>query len=606
MVTARRPWGRHGRQVHVTDTPDVAGQTSAAGSIWAARTESAGRLLSADRRLRTIIDTALMAVVAMDQRGLIVDWNPMAATTFGWSRDEAVGRPLADLIVPVQHRQAHTEGLRRWMRTGEGAVLGNVITITALRRSGEEFPVELAISPASRDGDDVLFTAFIRDITELQRHEKLRAMQFAVTRALSGGDQLDPVLIAVLEAIGRCLGFEAGNVWIADAAKTRLTWSLGWAETLSPLADFHALSGISSMSTGSGLPGQVYSSGVPAAVADVMEYRPFLRREAAARTGLRGAFAFPLLVGGRTSGVMEFFTCASRTLEPDQLAVMADLGAQVGQFIERMRAEAGLRTSLDRLSEIAATDALTGLRNRREFERMLATIPRRRFAILALDVDDLKRVNDEYGHEAGDVVLRAVALTFAAVLRGWDVVARLGGDEFAAVLLDVDDAQAEEVAERVLSAMRSIAVPFGPARVSVGWAAAPAGADPHAIWRVADAYLFTSKRSGRDCATGGRSAASSVSHAPAGSRWSELVTEVLSSRALGTVYQPVVLLDGRRILGHEALARPLGHGPRASVSQFFSAAQRMGRSRDIDWLCRRLAIERAAWGTDPSCVSSST
>src|SRR6202022_3596959 len=122
---------------------------------------------------------------------------------------------------------------------------------------------------------------------------------------------------------------------------------------------------------------------------------------------------------------------------------------------ERRRAEAALTHSMARLAEGASTDPLTGLRNRRGFERQLGTIPRRSFAVLAIDVDNLKQTNDEFGHEAGDVLLQAVALTLSSLLRGWDMVARVGGDEFAVLLVDADGSDAASAGERMRLAVHA-------------------------------------------------------------------------------------------------------------------------------------------------------
>src|ERR1700730_1262815 len=138
------------------------------------------------------------------------------------------------------------------------------------------------------------------------------------------------------------------------------------------------------------------------------------------------------------------------------------------------------------MAELASTDRLTGLKNRREFDRMMGSIPRQPYAILAIDVDHLKRVNDEFGHDAGDVVLCTVGTTLALMLRGWDVVARVGGDEFAAILLDVDAAEAATAAQRLRAAMHLVPGPDDRANISVGWASAPAGADPLTVWKMAD------------------------------------------------------------------------------------------------------------------------
>src|SRR5439155_12848623 len=104
---------------------------------------------------RLIVDAAHDAFVAMDEEGVITSWNRQAERTFGWPRDEAIGRSLAGTIVPERHRDAHRHGLKHFLATGEGPVLNRVIEITAVRRDGQEFPVELSISPLSFGGKHV-------------------------------------------------------------------------------------------------------------------------------------------------------------------------------------------------------------------------------------------------------------------------------------------------------------------------------------------------------------------------------------------------------------------------------------------------------------------
>jgi PAS domain S-box-containing protein len=129
------------------------------------------QVLLAERRTRLIVDKALDAVISMDDRGIITGWNAHAELTFGWRADEAIGRSLAFTIVPPQHRQAHTEGLQRFLATGAAQVLNKRIEITAWHRDGHEFPVELSISPIPLR-DTYTFTAFVRDITDRKRTEE--------------------------------------------------------------------------------------------------------------------------------------------------------------------------------------------------------------------------------------------------------------------------------------------------------------------------------------------------------------------------------------------------------------------------------------------------
>lgn len=120
--------------------------------------------------LTPILATALDAVVVMRADGAVADWNGSAETVFGWSRDEAVGRPMSELIIPPQHHAAHERGLARYLRTGEGPVLRQRIEITAMTRDGREIPVELSITPVDGPGEPV-FLGFIRDISERRRAE---------------------------------------------------------------------------------------------------------------------------------------------------------------------------------------------------------------------------------------------------------------------------------------------------------------------------------------------------------------------------------------------------------------------------------------------------
>ena len=114
--------------------------------------------------LRLLFDAALDAVVAMTPDGVVAAWNKQAETTFGWLENEAVGQTLASLVIPPGLRDAHWKGLKRFLATGEGTVINRRIEVRALRKDGEEFPVELTILPLQQ-GDRMTFFAFVRDIS---------------------------------------------------------------------------------------------------------------------------------------------------------------------------------------------------------------------------------------------------------------------------------------------------------------------------------------------------------------------------------------------------------------------------------------------------------
>jgi PAS domain S-box-containing protein len=129
-----------------------------------------------EMRTRSIIDTANDAFVAIDAADVIKDWNPQAELTFGWTREEAMGRNLAETIIPPAHREAHLEGLHRYVLTGEGPMLNRRVELEALHQDGHRFPVEMTISPI-RWGRSHIFSAFVRDITERKQVEEALARQ---------------------------------------------------------------------------------------------------------------------------------------------------------------------------------------------------------------------------------------------------------------------------------------------------------------------------------------------------------------------------------------------------------------------------------------------
>ncbi len=134
------------------------------------RQRSADAVRASEAQLRAILRAALDAHVTMDDTGTITGWNPQAEATFGWTEAEALGRPLADVVLPLADRDRHRRGLEHFLATGEGPILNQRLELEALRRDGREFPVELAVAPI-RLRDRWTFSAFLRDITERRTAE---------------------------------------------------------------------------------------------------------------------------------------------------------------------------------------------------------------------------------------------------------------------------------------------------------------------------------------------------------------------------------------------------------------------------------------------------
>jgi PAS domain S-box-containing protein len=165
------------------------------------RQRAEDELRESEGRLRAVLDATLNAVIVIDARSKITAWNGRAETMFGWRQSEAVGRDLSETIIPPRHREAHRRGMARLLATGEGPVMQRLIEMSALRRDGSEFPVELSISRL-KTGEAMSFCSFISDITERkQTEERLKGSLKEVNDLRAALDQ--HAIVAVTDPQGK-------------------------------------------------------------------------------------------------------------------------------------------------------------------------------------------------------------------------------------------------------------------------------------------------------------------------------------------------------------------------------------------------------------------
>lgn len=161
------------REAHPRDS-DLLRTLATIGSqigLFLERTEVEAALRENETRTRLIIDTALDAIITMDQDGRIAEWNVQAELLFGWPAHDAIGRDLADTIIPADLRAAHRHGLARYIETGQVSLLGKLVEVQACHRDGRVFPAEISIAHL-RLNNTVVFSAFIRDISLRKESEK--------------------------------------------------------------------------------------------------------------------------------------------------------------------------------------------------------------------------------------------------------------------------------------------------------------------------------------------------------------------------------------------------------------------------------------------------
>ena len=265
-----------------------------------------------------------------------------------------------------------------------------------------------------------------------------------------------------------------------------------------------------------------------------------------------------------------------------------------------------LKCHEDELAHLADHDSLTGLYNRRRFqeelEHELARARRDigRGALLSIDLDHFKFINDSQGHQAGDRLIIQAAACFKRRLRTTDVIGRLGGDEFAVLLRGVDEDHACRIATDLLAALGTEAdAPSGVRRVTASIGIAPfsgvAQITAEDLFMEADIAMYDAKEAGRDRAILYDSAQDRHRRLGTGLGWADRIRDALTNDGLVLHAQPIVSLNGDPLARYELLVRMVGDdGELIAPGAFLPVAERMNLIKEIDrWVLRR-AIEALA------------
>ena len=192
-----------------------------------------------------------------------------------------------------------------------------------------------------------------RALAQTLRSERRLAAQYEVTQVLADSSMLQDAGKSILKAIGDSLDWELGILWGVDEQKRLLRVVDLWHAQRLHATEFVAESSQRTFASGIGLPGRVWASGAPASITDVATAPNFPRAPVAAQVGLHGAFAFPIRIGERVYGVIEFYSREVREPDRDLLNMMGDIGIKIGQFVERKQTEEALRQTEAKLIEEA-------------------------------------------------------------------------------------------------------------------------------------------------------------------------------------------------------------------------------------------------------------
>ena len=299
----------------------------------AARLNTEEALRDSEDRTHLIVSHALDAVITIDSEGRITSWNPQAESLFGWREDEAVGLLLTETVIPPAHREAHGRGLARVVAGGEGPLLGRQIELTALRRDGTEFPIELAITPMPIGGK-IFFSAFLRDITVRKQREERAAELARLARTLTERLDMDTVTDQVVTSVVA--------VFTAHVAIIRLVEPDGFLRCValagSPLNEFQWTY---RSPPGVGMLGRAVVERRPVWTSDVLS-EPGLEipdelRRAAESANNRAVLAVPLLVKEDILGVLSFAYDTVRTFSGDEIGLLQTFADQAALAIRNVQ-----------------------------------------------------------------------------------------------------------------------------------------------------------------------------------------------------------------------------------------------------------------------------
>ena len=425
------------------------------------RYEDERRLRESEQKFRGVLEHTHDAFVAYDEAGIILEWNHAAEMTFGWARSDALGKRLDDVVVPPRMRDAHRAGMTPYLQTGESRVLDQRLQLQGWHRTGHEFPLELTISMLRMGGTQV-FSAFMRDITN-----RVRLTETLESTALQLRMIADNVP-ALIAHVGADLRFRFVNRAYAEFFRRTPEQLVGlhMSEVLRP------------------------------------EHFEFIEpKTAQALSGQAVSFEIDVLDQDQETRHMDV------TYVPEVRSAGADSATAGPTSFHLMARDQTAQVRLARmLRDQVLHDELTGLPNRAAWNEELGKAIARAqagstpLAVMFLDLDGFKQVNDTFGHAAGDHVLREFARMLQDTLRPEDVVARLAGDEFVVLLQGLKDFDSDptKIANKILERVASGTTFEGRhlsirPSIGIGIQRAP-DYDAVELMRCADAQMYAAKR----------------------------------------------------------------------------------------------------------------
>jgi len=319
-------------------------------------TDQRHELLENQERMRQIIACALDAIITMSETGLITGWNPQAESIFGWSKDEALGQRLSRLIIPPIHQEAHEEGLKRVRQTRQSHMLNQRVELTAIRKDGSEFPVELSMTSVQVDGHPQ-FCAFMRDLTERKEAESKLSQARQQTESLSSltctlaeAETPRRAALAILETARKLTGWDSS--WLDLWNKT--------THRFENLAAFDTVNGKTvechishcSLHASSGIVKQTMREGSQLVFRESSQTPSEDFQSFGSNQHSLSMMLVPIRQGSRPLGILSLQSYHQQAYDQEDLQLIENIANQCAGALARIQSASALAVQEERLQEV--------------------------------------------------------------------------------------------------------------------------------------------------------------------------------------------------------------------------------------------------------------
>ncbi|XGC79796.1 ATP-binding protein [Bdellovibrio bacteriovorus] len=298
-------------------------------------------LQTSEERIHALIRFSNDPFVAIDSYSNIIEWNPQAEKTFGWTAEEAIGQKISSLIIPPEYRTAHHHGLEKYLHSGEGKILNKSIEMPALTKGGGRIPVELTVYPVKQK-DRVIFGAFIRDISERKQNELLSQIQFNATRIMTEANSLEEGIPQLLKIFGETLDWPIVEIWLTDENKKFYSMLGVWAANKEDEEIMKKASFGMQIPKSEGLLGKVATETHPLWITSLHE-KEFPRDAIVRNLGIETILYCPINADNDLIGALCLHSTKLLKADVKVMDIMHDLSKRMGLFILRKWAKADLK-----------------------------------------------------------------------------------------------------------------------------------------------------------------------------------------------------------------------------------------------------------------------